>query len=104
MQGPRGGHAGHAGPVDRTELHLRHVEGDGGGLQTGLHYFQRTRQYGSHRAPTSGREARDGEETKNVKNADVTNEQRSKRASADLTRLARVGAKKATMASHKGLR
>lgn len=30
MQGPWRGHAGHTGPVDSTELNLRHIEGDGG--------------------------------------------------------------------------
>jgi len=54
VQGARRGHAGHAAPVDGTELHLRHVEGDGGRLQPGLHDFQRTRQDGSDRAATSG--------------------------------------------------
>lgn len=56
VQGPRRGHAGHAGSVDRAELHLRHIEGDGGRLQPGFHDFQRTGQYGTDRAPTSGGE------------------------------------------------
>lgn len=54
MQGARWGHAGHTRPADRTELNLRHVEGDGGRLETGLHDFQRTSQNGSYRPPTSG--------------------------------------------------
>ncbi len=55
VQGAWWRHAGHTGPVDGTELNLRYIEGDGGRLQTGLHYFQGTSQYGSNRAPTSGR-------------------------------------------------
>jgi len=51
VQGPWWGHTGHAGPIDGTELNL--IESDGGGLQTSLHDFQWTSQYGSYRAPTS---------------------------------------------------
>lgn len=46
-------HAGHTGSVDSTELNLRHIEGDGGRLQTGLYDFQRAGQYGSNCSPTS---------------------------------------------------
>lgn len=56
MQGAWWGHAGHAGPIDSSELNLRYIEGDGGGLQTCLHYFQGTSQYGTYCSPTSGTE------------------------------------------------
>lgn len=49
------GHSGHTGPIDSAELNLRYIKGDGGRLQTGLHYLQWTRQYGSYCAPTSGK-------------------------------------------------
>lgn len=48
------GHAGHAGPIDGTELNLRYIESDRRGLETSLHYFQWTSKYSSNRAPTSG--------------------------------------------------
>lgn len=74
VQGSRGGHAGHTGPVDGAELHLRDVKGDMRGLESGLHYFQRTSQNSTHCAPTPrcGERERVGEEDGQVRIAKST--------------------------------
>lgn len=53
MQGAWRGHASDAGSIHGAELDLRDVESNGGGLQPGLHHFQRTGQNSSHCAATS---------------------------------------------------
>lgn len=55
VQRTRWGNAGHAGSIHSAELDFRDVESDGGGLQSGLHHFQRTGQNGSDCPPTSRR-------------------------------------------------
>lgn len=53
VQGARRGHASDARSIHSAELDLRDVESNGGGLQPGLHHFQRTGQNSSHCAATS---------------------------------------------------
>lgn len=53
MHRPRRSHASDAGSIHSTELDFRDVESNGGGLQPGLHHFQRTGQNSSHCAATS---------------------------------------------------
>lgn len=55
VQRTRWCNAGHAGSIHSAELDFRDVESDGGGLQPGLHHFQRTGQNGSNCPPTSRR-------------------------------------------------
>lgn len=53
MQRTRRSHASDACSIHSTELDLRDVECNGGGLQPGLHHFQRTGQNSSHCTATS---------------------------------------------------
>lgn len=53
MHRPRRSHASDASSIHSTELDFRDVESNGGGLQPGLHHFQRTGQNSSHCAATS---------------------------------------------------
>lgn len=46
-------HASNACSIHSTELDFRDVESNGGGLQPGLHHFQRTCQNSSHCTATS---------------------------------------------------
>lgn len=55
VQRTRWGNAGHASSIYSAELDFRDVESDGGGLQSGLHHFQRTGQNGADCPPTSRR-------------------------------------------------
>lgn len=69
MQRTGGSHASDACSIHSTELDFRDVESNGGGLQPGLHHFQRTGQNSSHCAATSTAEfTRSGVKEGKIKN------------------------------------
>lgn len=55
VQRPRRSYTGHTGSVHSAELNFRDVESDGGGLEPGLHHFQRTCQNSTYCTSASGR-------------------------------------------------